>query len=179
MGPSIKLRNLILYILSHQDYQEGGVKKLNKLLYFVDFYFYRDHEQLISDAKYAKAPMGPVVDSYQDVFATLVADGDLTLTEDFSTKVYKPLRQAELEKFTSEQVDHISKVLDRYGKLSGRDLEWISHQQQPWVLTENFGDIIDPDLALLIDDEVSDSETSFVKNEDLKNELQDLANQAE
>lgn len=123
--------------------------------------------------------MGPVVDSYQDVFAKLVTDGDLNLTEDGSTKIFKPLRQAELEMFTSEQVDHISKVLDRYGKLSGRDLEWISHQQQPWVLTENYGDIIDPDLALLIDDEVSDTDTSFVKNEDLKNELENLANQAE
>ncbi|MBN1584878.1 SocA family protein [Candidatus Uhrbacteria bacterium] len=179
MGQPDKLRNLILYILSHQDYQEGGVKKLNKLLYFIDFYFYRDHERLISDAKYAKAPMGPVIDSYQEVFAKLVADGDLRLIEDVSTKVYKPLRQAEVGMFTSEQVDHISKVLDRYGKLSGRDLEWISHQQQPWVLTENFGDIIDPDLALLIDDEVSDSDTSFIENENLRNELQNLANQAD
>lgn len=42
MGSSNKLRNLILYILSHQDYQEGGVKKLNKLLYFIDFYYYTE-----------------------------------------------------------------------------------------------------------------------------------------
>lgn len=179
MGAPTKLRNLILYILSHQDYQEGGVKKLNKLLYFVDFYFYKDHEQLISDARYAKAPMGPVVDDYRNLFAQLVVDGDLALAEDGDPMIYKPLRQANLTMFTSEQVDHIARVLDRYGKLSGRDLEWISHQQQPWVLTENYGDIIDPDLALLIDDEISDTDMSVIKSESLRKELQDLANQAE
>jgi uncharacterized phage-associated protein len=174
---SKRLRNLILYILSHQDYQEGGVKKLNKLLYFVDFYFYKDHERLISGAQYAKAPMGPVIDEYRDVFAQLVTDGDLKLIDCNDLMIYKPLRQADLSIFSSEEIDHTSKVLDRYGKLSGRDLEWISHQQQPWVLTNNDGDRIDPDLALLIDDETSDSGAGVVKNKALKKELEDLAKQ--
>ncbi len=174
-----KLRNLILYVLTHQDYQEGGIKKLNKLLYFIDFYFYRDHERLISGADYAKAPMGPVLDKYDDIFSALEKAGDLKCQDELGKKICKSLKPYDLKVFTPDEVDHISKVLDRYGKLSGGDLERISHQQQPWVLTENFGDIIDPDLALLIEDDVDDSETSVIKNPKLKEELQELANRAE
>lgn len=174
-----KLRNLILYVLTHQDYQEGGIKKLNKLLYFIDFYYYRDHERLISGAEYAKAPMGPVLDEYEKIFAALETAGDLKCQNDDGKTVCTALKSAELSGFTPEEVDHISKVLDRYGKLPGSDLEWISHQQQPWELTENFGDIIDPDLALLIEDDTGDSETSIVKDPKLKEELQELANRTE
>ncbi|MFA5798075.1 MAG: Panacea domain-containing protein [Patescibacteria group bacterium] len=174
-----KLRNLVLYVLAHQDYQEGGIKKLNKLLYFIDFYFYRDHERLISGAEYAKADMGPILNDYRDIFKELESAGDLKCQTAEGMTVCTALKTAELSGFTPQEVDHVSRVLDRYGKLSGRDLELISHQQQPWVLTENFGDIIDPDLALLIEDDAGDSETSIIKNSKLKEELQDLANCAE
>lgn len=179
MEVATKLRNLILYVLTHQDYQEGGIKKLNKLLYFIDFYYYRDNEKLISGATYAKAPMGPILDNYDQIFKELETAGDLQCQSEGDKTVCKALKEADLSVFTSDEVDHVSKVLDRYGKLSGSDLEWISHQQQPWVLTENFGDFIDPDLALLIEEDTGDSESSVVKNPELKKELQELANQVE
>ncbi|MFA4845160.1 MAG: Panacea domain-containing protein [Patescibacteria group bacterium] len=174
-----KLRNLILYVLTHQDYQEGGIKKLNKLLYFIDFYFYRDTGRLISGVEYAKATMGPVLQNYRELFAELESAGDLTCQNEEGKTICKPLKTADLSVFTPDEVDHVSRVLDRYGKLSGSDLEWISHQQQPWVLTENFGDVIDPDLALLIEDDTGDSETSVVNGDVLKEELQKLANSAQ
>jgi len=171
-----KFKNLVLYVLSHADYKEGGIKKLNKLLYFIDFYFYRDHERLISDMDYAKADMGPVVDGYKQIFFELQKDGVLEPISGNGYVVYKPLGHADLSQFKSEEIDHIGKVLDKYGKLSSNDLELISHQQQPWILTETMGEKIDPDLALLISD--SDSEETEVNNEDLKKELIELANAA-
>src|SRR3989339_2058294 len=77
MQYSDKLKNLILFVLSSEDYRDEGIKKLNKILYFIDFYFYRDHERLISGASYAKADMGPVVDGYKFVFQNLEKDGIL------------------------------------------------------------------------------------------------------
>ncbi|KKW35475.1 MAG: hypothetical protein UY82_C0038G0023 [Candidatus Uhrbacteria bacterium GW2011_GWC2_53_7] len=77
-----KFKNLVLYVLSHGDYKEGGIKKLNKLLYFIDFYFYRDHERLISGVSYAKADMGPIVDDYRVVFDELEQKGFLEPIED-------------------------------------------------------------------------------------------------
>ena len=95
-------------------------------------------------------------------------------TADYIT--YRPLIGVDLNQFTSEEIDHIGRVLNRYGKLPGNDLELISHQQQPWLLTENMGEKIDPDLALLISDD--ESEETQVENEDLRKELIRLANSA-
>jgi hypothetical protein len=98
-----KFKNLVLYVLSHGDYKEEGIKKLNKLLYFIDFYFYRDHERLISSADYAKADIGPVVDQYKLVFGELEKDGILKSIGNTGFTVYKPLVSADLNQFTSEK----------------------------------------------------------------------------
>ena len=169
-----KFKNLVLYVLSHEDYKEGGIKKLNKLLYFIDFYFYRDNERLISNVDYAKADMGPIVDGYKLIFNELAEDGVLKQVSNVGYVAYKPNQEPNLGDFSSDEIAHIGRVLDQYGKLSGSDLESISHQQQPWVLTESIGEKIDPDLALLIAD--NGSEEVDVQNQDLKKELIDLAN---
>jgi len=171
-----KLKNLILYVLSHEDYKEGGIKKLNKLLYFIDFYYFRDNEQLISDSDYAKADMGPVLDKYRIIFDELENTGVLKAERDTYVK-YRPKEEADLSNFSAREIDHIGKILHRYGHLSGQDLEHISHQQQPWVLTEGIGDIIDPDLALLMADDQGD-EAIVLKSQSLKQELIQLADSA-
>ncbi len=174
-----KLKNLILYVLSHPEYREGGIKKLNKLLYFIDFYFYRNHERQISNAIYAKASMGPVLDNYQTLFKELVHDGVVLYSENEGRIMYTPIEQCNLNTFTGEEIDHIGYVLARYGRLGPGELEDISHRQQPWLLTEKFGDPIDPDLALLIGNLEFDEESITIENEEVKKELINLANHAE
>lgn len=173
-----KFKNLVLYVLSNDHYEDRGIKKLNKILYFIDFYFYRDHERFISnDIKYAKAEMGPIVDKYKEIFKEMIKeDKILERTEQYGVMLHKPKTKVDISMFSSEEIEHIHNVLERYGKLSSAELEGISHEQQPWILTENYGEIIDPDLALLMDNE-STRETE-VKKESLKNELIKLANNA-
>jgi len=173
-----KLKNLVLYILSSDEYKDGGIKKLNKFLYFIDFYFYRDHEQFISgkEIQYAKAPMGPIIDNYKTIFDEMCSDEVLTQEENEGVVFHKPCQKPNLSLFTSDEIDHIHNLLHNYGRLSSVELESISHEQQPWVLTENYGDIIDPDLALLMSDKSDESEEVEVGNESLRNELVNLAN---
>lgn len=171
-----KFKNLVLYILSHRDYTEQGIKKLNKILYFIDFYFYRDHEKFISEGiEYAKADMGPVVNEYKLIFDTLVQKHILEKVDEIGKIIFKPVSLPDISQFTSEEVAHIDRVLHRYGELSASELESISHEQQPWILTEHMGDIIDPDLALLMaTDDESDEKIAYSK--DLQAELIELAN---
>lgn len=172
---SDKFKNLVLYILSKDSYKEEGIKKLNKILYFIDFNFYRESRKFISDVNYAKAGMGPIVDNYKKIFKQMVDGGILEREEIYGKINYKAKVNFDISKFSSEEIEHINNILDKYGKLSSIELESISHVQQPWILTENEGDIIDPDLVLLIDDGLA--ETTEVLNEKLKKELIELANQ--
>jgi uncharacterized phage-associated protein len=171
-----KLKNLILFVLSSEDYKDEGIKKFNKILYFIDFYFYRDHEKLISDVKYAKAGRGPIIDNYKEIFSELVNDGVLSRKKDDLGPIFhSPKIKADIKVFSPEEIEHIHNVLKKYGRLSSAELESISHDQQPWVLTEKDGDIIDPDLALLIESEDDGNEAEVVSPK-LKDELIKLAN---
>ncbi|MBI4598762.1 DUF4065 domain-containing protein [Candidatus Uhrbacteria bacterium] len=169
---SEKFKNLVLYILSHDSYREGGLKKLNKMLYFIDFYFYKDQERFISDVAYAKADMGPVVDGYQEIFSKMMTDGVLKKHANRSG-ILEANVPYDIASFAPEEIEHIRNVLDAYGKLSSTILETISHQQQPWLLTKQMGDIIDPDLALLIDN--GESEEVDIHDPKLTSELIALA----
>jgi uncharacterized phage-associated protein len=106
----------------------------------------------------------------------MVEDGLLERDESFGPVNHKAKAEFDISKFSSKEIDHINNVLDKYGKLSSMELESISHEQQPWILTKADGDIIDPDLALLIDDGLADS--TEILDEELKKELIDLANKA-
>ncbi|MFH1946975.1 MAG: type II toxin-antitoxin system antitoxin SocA domain-containing protein [Candidatus Magasanikbacteria bacterium] len=166
---SDKFKNLVLYILNSDDYVDGGIKKLNKILYF-----YRDNEKFISDASYAKANMGPIVHGYKMIFEEMEKDKILFKNNCCGVFFHKPIMNPDVSIFSSKELDHLHKVLKKYGHLTSAELESISHEQQPWILTENFGDIIDRDLALLMNDE-EDCEYSL-DNEALKNEIEALAN---
>ncbi|MCK9197987.1 MAG: Panacea domain-containing protein [Bacilli bacterium] len=171
---SDKFKNLVLYILSKDNYRDDGIKKLNKILYFIDFYYYRDHKKFISDVKYAKAGMGPIIDNYKEIFSQMIEDGLLERNENYGQINHEARAAFNISDFTSEEIDHINNVLEKYGKLSSIELESISHEQQPWVLTEKNGEIIDPDLALLIDDGLAN--TTEIVRKNLKDELIELAN---
>ena len=173
MQYSDKLKNLILFVLSSEDYRDEGIKKLNKILYFIDFYFYRDHERLISGAQYAKADRGPIIDNYKELFGQLVADGVLHRKDVNGPILYCPKVKPDISIFSSEEIEHVHDVLKRYGRLASAELESISHDQQPWVLTERNGDIIDPDLALLVD--IEGNGEAEVSSPVLKDELIKLA----
>lgn len=170
---SEKFKNLVLYILNSKEYEDGGIKKLNKMLYFIDFYFYRDHEIMISGMNYAKADMGPIVDNYKEIFSLLASEGFVKRSIECGTVLHSAMCKADLADFTGEEIEHIDGMLDRYGRLLSSDLENISHSQQPWILTDNNGEIIDPDLALLIDDGAATE--SEIINDQLRKEISVMA----
>lgn len=172
---SSKLKNLVLYVLSKKTYNDEGIKKLNKILYFIDFYFYKKHEKLISDVNYAKAERGPIIDNYKAIFTELVQEGVLSFDSSKGPILFSPQQSPNLSAFTADEIAHIDDILEKYGRLTSKELESISHSQQPWILTEKYGDIIDPDLALLIDDTTIDTEITEVST-NLKEELEKIAN---
>ena len=175
---SEKFKELVLYVLSSKNYEDEGIKKLNKILYFIDFYYYRDNERFISEEiDYAKAERGPIVNDYKFIFKKLCEDKILECKNVGGMIVHKPLIKPDISKFSSKELEHIHDVLERYGKLSSAELESISHDQQPWVLTEVSGSIIDPDLALLMDDKSGDK--SELINETVKDNLISIANEVE
>ena len=93
-----------------------GVKKLHKLLYYCQGHHLATFGRPLFDETVSAWDMGPVVGS-------LWFDEKQTITRSDTPPV--ALSEAEL--------NTVGYVLSRYGRLSGRDLEVLSHGEDPWI----------------------------------------------
>ncbi len=131
-----------------------GVKKLNKLAFFLEFTYIFENDKPLTGAQYAALPMGPVVDNYKLLLADMVKAGKIVKNEkaDEGLEDYLPLSRA--QEIDPEMTGFLLTVLNRYKDLSPKQLEDLSHGLDSYNITvhENegeMGQVIDKDLALL------------------------------
>lgn len=91
-------------------------KKLHKLLYYCQGHHAAAFDEELFTESVSAWDMGPVV-------------GQLWKAESAAVSANEPVRVASL---TEAQLNTIGYVVSRYGSLSGRDLEILSHNEAPW-----------------------------------------------
>jgi putative zinc finger/helix-turn-helix YgiT family protein len=74
-----KFKSMILYLLEKNN---GLFKvKLNKLLYYSDFLFFKLHSISISGAQYVRLPHGPVPNNYRHFLGKMESDKEIEVNE--------------------------------------------------------------------------------------------------
>jgi uncharacterized phage-associated protein len=96
---------------------DAGKVKIHKLLYYCQGHHLAHFGELLFREAIAAWDMGPVVE-------------DLWRAERHGHEVPKPTRLGEAE------LNTIAYVASRYGKLTGRELELLSHGERPWRLAD-------------------------------------------
>lgn len=141
-----KYENLILYLAEKLGGEIRGKKKLAKLLYFVDFDFFEKHERPITGDLYKALPMGPFPTHMPQVIAALEADDRIAKSMmqefDIPTEIYRAKTKPDLSIFTADELQLIDLVIEKYGKLSGKQLEDLTHAEAPYIATEPNQEII-------------------------------------
>lgn len=134
-----RLENLVLYIL---EKFQGVVKtKLNKLLWYCDFYNYKLHNISITGTKYIHLQYGPVPDDYDLLLWDLsiikkIASEEIIYDSDISGEKYKALEAPDISIFSPEELDNIEYVLNLLGPLTARQLTDKSHEEEGYKATE-------------------------------------------
>lgn len=149
----IDIEDLLLFILSHSS-PNMGIKKLNKLAFFLEFTYIFENDKKLTNAEYAALPMGPTINDYKLLVTKLVKSGKIAKNEkaDDGLEDYLPLVKS--KELSPELTGFLLTVLNRYKDLSPKQLEDLSHGLDSYNITvhENGGEmgkIIDKDLALL------------------------------
>jgi uncharacterized phage-associated protein len=158
----------LLYNFSHEQNSKGQVrkhnslpvrvvgrffawqKKLAKLLYYVDFdrYEYKESEKSITGDIYKVWKMGPVPQSFSGVVDSMQHDGLLAVDEQedssdyLPTSVYSTKRKADLSVFDAEDLQILQHVVNKYGKLTSKQLEDLTHAEAPYIGTEPNDEIV-------------------------------------
>lgn len=137
-----KYQNAVLYLCRKLKGEVRGKKKLAKLLYFADFDFYEKTQKSITGDIYKAWPMGPVPSHLEQITAEmarskLLAVNQVEEREDYNpTEVYSCIKEPDMSIFSSEEKKMLDRVATRYGHLTGKQLEELSHAEAPYIGTE-------------------------------------------
>ncbi len=151
--PALKIEDLLLFILNNSN-PNMGIKKLNKLAFFLEFTYIFENDRELTNAEYAALPMGPIVNNYKVLIADMVRRQQIikNAKADPGLEDYLPTERS--KEFAPELTGFLLTVLNRYKDLSPKQLEDLSHGLDSYNITvhENGGEmgkVIDKDLALL------------------------------
>jgi uncharacterized phage-associated protein len=149
-----KFTELMLYVAAKTSAdQRGGAVKLNKYLYFAEFSAVRRLGHPITGVPYQKLRHGPAPRRLLPVRDALVADGSVRLERRQDAFGYEhtdlvPLREADLSRFTADEIVIIDEVIEALLPLNGAQVSELSHREAGWLLVQ-IGDTIPYELALV------------------------------
>lgn len=137
-----KYINAVLYLCQKLKGEVRGKKKLAKLLYFADFDLYEKTQKSITGDMYRALPMGPVPSSLEAI-TTEMEDKEMINIKQVEeregynpTEIYKCLQEPDLFVFSDEEKKMLDRIVIKYGHLTGKQLENLSHAEAPYVGTK-------------------------------------------
>jgi len=137
-----KYQNTVLYLCQRLNGEVRGKKKLAKLLYFADFDFYEKNQRSITGDVYRALPMGPFPVALEKVTTDMEKGKEIAIEQVAeregynATEVYRSLAQPDVSAFSSDEIKMLDRVALKYGHLSGKQLEDLSHAEAPYAGTE-------------------------------------------
>lgn len=137
-----KYEEAILYLANKLGGKIKGKKKLAKLLYFVDFDFFERYEKPFIGEIYKKLPMGPFPERLEEILEKLSKEGKIEISqvEEYPnylpTEIYKSISSPEETVFDQREKEMLDRVAAKYGQLTGKELENLTHAEAPYIGTE-------------------------------------------
>jgi putative zinc finger/helix-turn-helix YgiT family protein len=133
-----KLSNLILF------YSKSGVlkSKLNKLLFYTDFKYFKESTLSITGLRYAHLPYGPVPDNYSVYYAAMASDGLIEINEEiippgYYGEIIKALKEPDLNLFSPSELRIIVSVMEDFKEYTAKQIQDLSHNEKAYQQTKN------------------------------------------
>jgi transcriptional regulator with XRE-family HTH domain len=141
-----KFREVLLYILNKVGSKPNvGETVLYKILYFIDFDFYEKYEEQLIGATYIKNNYGPTPAEFKKIVEKMIDDGEIIKVKsiyfEYPQTKYLPVRKADLTKFKANEIELIDDILNRLSDMNASQISEYSHNDVPWMTTENQGAI--------------------------------------
>ena len=127
-----KFSNMVLYFIDNSPYKT----RLNKLLFYSDFAYFKYFGRSISGVKYAAIPNGPVPDEYELKFS-------LMAQENFLSTELNVINHEEVDKFVFlKEIDHsvfskneksvMNEISNHFRYKKTQRIIDISHEEEGW-----------------------------------------------
>lgn len=122
-----------------------GSTRLNKLMFFSDMRAYAELGKPITGARYQRLEFGPAARAMLPVREELIANDDAEYEDrgaDDWAKVIVPLRPANLELFSEDELRVVNEVFDELRQFNAREVSDYAHLKSAgWNVMEDSEDI--------------------------------------
>ncbi len=137
-----KFKEVLLYVLEKIGAKPNvGETVLYKLLYFIDFDFYEKYEEQLIGATYIKNYHGPTPIEFKPIVEEMGKKGEIEKVRSkyfqYDQKKYLPRRKPDLSRLNAQEIKHIDEVLARLSNKNAQELSDYSHNDVPWITTED------------------------------------------
>jgi len=161
-----KLAELILYIASRcERARYFGKTKLNKVLFYADFLYYKKTGASITGQEYMRLEQGPAPRRMMPVVEELKGARLAFRTEHLFGRVQeRPLAIAEpdLTLFSGDQIAMVNEIIEAFWDQTGKAVSDLSHDLPGWQLAED-GETIPYPTIFLSDRPLSEAELDHGK----------------
>lgn len=140
---SHKFRQLVLYIAQKSETDPTfGATKLNKLLFFCDFYAYAKFGRSLTGSEYKRLPMGPAPELIVQTRDALVqlhqARIERRTWHDYPQERLVPLVEPDMHPFSADEIALVDEIIQDLWDLNATATSNLSHEKMVgWQIVQD------------------------------------------
>lgn len=146
-----KTCNILIHTIHNSDQNYNDKLKLNKILFFVDFYHYKCHAKSVTGMPYRAIPYGPAPTCYDNIFSYLEYNDCIkskwVKEKNLARELFESDRKFDKSLFSSEEFKTISFVINKFKDTSTWDIVDLTHEEKGWKVNEKSRSKIDYKFA--------------------------------
>ena len=149
-------KNAVLYFIKYCNNQYLHATKLNKLLYYLDFVYFRDHKKSVTGDVYIHQGYGPVPSRIDEVLADLKKDGAIDTSavpyngEEMINFSLKDSSKFDETVFLTDQKKLLRQICDEFANWPTEKIVAQTHLEAPWFYSKPY-EVVDYAYARDID----------------------------
>ncbi len=137
-------KNAVLYFIKYCSNKYLHATKLNKLLYYLDFVYFRDHKKSVTGDVYIHQGYGPVPSRVDEILAGLKNEGAID-TEAVSINDVEMINfslkddsKFDETVFNSDQKKLLKQICDEFGNWPTEKIVAQTHLEAPWFYSKPY-----------------------------------------
>lgn len=109
--------------------------KLNKLMFYADYYFFKEYKFSLSGAKYIRDYYGPVPEKFSTLYDNIK---EIEIIENERGSFTSALiNKSEEEIFNEQELEILNFVYERFKNMYANEIKDFSHEEKCWIETPN------------------------------------------
>lgn len=109
--------------------------KLNKLMFYADYYFFQKHKVSLSGAKYIRDYYGPVPEKFQTLYDNI--EGVEIIENEHGSYTSSELKKIDDDLLNEQELEILNFVYEKYRGMYSSDIKDFSHEEKCWIETQN------------------------------------------